>query len=145
LDNVPKDHLTAVARRIRRKLVKQFAVIGISAVVRSGGVKFGQPGSESSEWRVGLDVVWKTGCVASPRGNSRELVTEDRDQHQEAAEVDSEAASPRGPACAAKALAMHMHLQMIESQTLMVQVAFCTAAVCSVVLLVRNFRDGRTG
>jgi hypothetical protein len=139
LDEVPKDHLTNVARCIRRKLVKQFAVLSISAVLRAGGVKLGD--GEASEWRVGLDVVWKTGCVAN---NPAELVQEDGDLPQGAVEAlhwESDACPQEEPAIVIRG---PEGVHALKPQTFMMQAAFCTAAACVLLMLARlGLRDAK--
>merc|ERR1719436_1017933 len=65
-NTIPEDQLAAVAKRIRRKLVKQFATLGTSAVLKTGGSQLCIPEVEHSghirdsvgQWRIVPDAIW---------------------------------------------------------------------------------------
>jgi hypothetical protein len=133
-DEIPEDQLAAVARRIRRKLVKHFAILGFSAVLRSGGDAkiVGIPESRThsggpdalSEWRVFADAVWKEGSVSA----------EERTQGPQWAVVPD--TSPASPDAAAVAGTVAVTTRTSEAQLLIPQVRILAYAVAAGIFVV---------
>jgi PAS domain S-box-containing protein len=133
VDDVPVNQLTDVAKRIRRKLVRQFALLGTSAVFRSQG----SDNSETmNEWRLVPDGVWREGAVSqdTPQGSLR-VATDDNITPSARCGLpllvrggsDTPPTSPR--ASGTRSLT-----------DLIVRVGICAVAAASVVLLVRARR-----
>jgi len=145
LDEVPEDHLAEVAKCIRRKLAKEFLVLGTSALLRSSAAKLSTPEGEESkssddandanEWRLVPHAVWKEGLVypSSKEGQAQGIfdVAWEIGSPRSLEALSDETIETATMCERASSKFKAVSLQTSNRQALIAQVAFVTVAACS--------------